>query len=62
MTGVQTCALPISGLGFFLKSPVLLFVALFMMGAHSTLFGPVTYAILPQHLKQEELVGGNGLV
>ncbi len=52
----------VAGLGFFLKSPVLLFVALFMMGAHSTLFGPVKYAILPQHLKQEELVGGNGLV
>ncbi len=52
----------VAGLGFFLRSPVLLFVALFMMGAHSTLFGPVKYAILPQHLKQEELVGGNGLV
>jgi 1-acyl-sn-glycerol-3-phosphate acyltransferase len=52
----------VAGLGFFLKSPLVLFMALFMMGAHSTLFGPVKYAILPQHLKQEELVGGNGLV
>ena len=52
----------VAGLGFFFKSPVLLFVALFMMGTHSTLFGPVKYAILPQHLKQAELVGGNGLV
>ena len=32
------------------------------MGVHSTLFGPVKYAILPQHLKSEELIGGNGLV
>ena len=32
------------------------------MGVHSTLFGPVKYAILPQHLQPEELVGGNGLV
>ena len=32
------------------------------MGFHSTLFGPVKYAYLPQQLKQEELVGGNGLV
>ncbi len=32
------------------------------MGVHSTLFGPVKYAILPQHLKPEELIGGNGLV
>ena len=52
----------VAGLGFYVKSPVLLFVALFMMGMHSTLFGPVKYAILPQHLKQHELVGGNGLV
>ena len=52
----------VAGLGFFFRSPVLLFLALFMMGTHSTLFGPVKYAILPQHLKQEELVGGNGLV
>ena len=32
------------------------------MGVHSTLFGPVKYAILPQHLRSDELVGGNGLV
>lgn len=52
----------VAGLGFYLRSPALLFLALFMMGTHSTLFGPVKYAILPQHLKKEELVGGNGLV
>ena len=32
------------------------------MGVHSTLFGPVKYSILPQHLRDEELVGGNALV
>jgi 1-acyl-sn-glycerol-3-phosphate acyltransferase len=36
--------------------------ALFLMGVHSTLFGPVKYSYLPQHLRQEELVGGNGMV
>ncbi|WP_347252683.1 MFS transporter [Dokdonella sp.] len=40
----------------------LLFVVLFLMGLHSTMFGPIKYAILPQALKNEELVGGNGLV
>jgi 1-acyl-sn-glycerol-3-phosphate acyltransferase len=40
---------------------VLLF-ALFLFGVHSTLFGPVKYAILPQHLHEDELVGGNALV
>ena len=36
--------------------------ALFLLGLHSTLFGPVKYAILPQHLREDELVGGNALV
>ena len=48
--------------GFFLHNIWLLGAALFMMGMHSTLFGPVKYAYLPQHLQQNELVGGNGMV
>ncbi len=48
--------------GFALRSLTLLFVALALLGVHSTLFGPVKYAILPQTLKTEELVGGNGMV
>jgi len=40
----------------------LLFVVLFLMGLHSTVFGPIKYAILPQALRKDELVGGNGLV
>ena len=48
--------------GFVASSVTLLFVALALLGIHSTLFGPVKYAILPQHLTLEELVGGNGLV
>ena len=43
-------------------STLLLYAATFMMGVHSTLFGPVKYAYLPQHLRDNELVGGNGLV
>jgi 1-acyl-sn-glycerol-3-phosphate acyltransferase len=49
-------------IGFWRRDLVTLFVALGLMGVHSTLFGPVKYAILPQHLRSEELVGGNGLV
>jgi 1-acyl-sn-glycerol-3-phosphate acyltransferase len=48
--------------GFWMRDLATLFAALALMGVHSTLFGPVKYAILPQHLKPEELVGGNGLV
>ncbi|WP_020167382.1 MULTISPECIES: MFS transporter [Methylotenera] len=48
--------------GFYLHNIWLLSAALFMMGMHSTLFGPVKYSYLPQHLKENELVGGNGMV
>lgn len=48
--------------GFYLHSATLLYTGTFLMGLHSTLFGPVKFAYLPQHLDQTELVGGNGLV
>lgn len=48
--------------GFYLHNIWLLSAALFMMGMHSTLFGPIKYSYLPQHLKQQELIGGNGMV
>jgi len=52
----------IGAIGFYRRDLVLLFLALALMGVHSTLFGPVKYAILPQHLRTDELIGGNGLV
>ncbi|MDK9704849.1 MAG: MFS transporter [Sulfuritalea sp.] len=52
----------VAGIGLALHSIAVLFVSLFLLGLHSTLFGPVKYAILPQHLKSEELVGGNALI
>lgn len=52
----------LAGVGFALESLVLLLAALFLLGLQSTLFGPVKYAILPQHLRPDELVGGNALV
>jgi 1-acyl-sn-glycerol-3-phosphate acyltransferase len=52
----------VGALGFYWMHLELLLGALFMMGMHSTMFGPVKYAYLPQHLKKEELVGGNGLI
>jgi len=51
-----------AAIGFYYHELTILFVALFLMGFHSTLFGPAKYGILPQHLRQEELMGGNGLV
>lgn len=51
-----------ASIGFITHTLWLLVLALFMMGMHSTLFGPVKYAYLPQHLAEKELVGGNGMV
>ena len=52
----------VAAIGFFLHSLAVLLGALCLLGLHSTLFGPVKYAILPQHLTEDELVGGNALV
>lgn len=52
----------IGGAGFVTHHAPLLYLCTFLMGVHSTLFGPVKYAYLPQHLDDRELVGGNGLV
>lgn len=48
--------------GLLLQSIPLMLLALFAMGVHSTFFGPIKYAILPQHLRKEEVLGGTGLV
>ncbi|WP_282339517.1 MFS transporter [Pseudomonas sp. PS02288] len=52
----------IGATGFLLNLLPLMFLALFGMGVHSALFGPVKYSILPQALRDDELVGGNALV
>jgi 1-acyl-sn-glycerol-3-phosphate acyltransferase len=52
----------LAAVGWFTHTLWLLMVAIFGMGMHSTLFGPVKYAYMPQHLKPEELTGGNGIV
>ncbi|NNG22360.1 MFS transporter [Telluria aromaticivorans] len=52
----------IAGIGWMTHTLWLLIAAVVGMGLHSTLFGPVKYAYLPQQLKPEELVGGNGVI
>ncbi len=51
-----------AAIAFWLQDLVTLIALLFLMGTQSSLFGPVKYSILPQHLADHELVGGNGLV
>ena len=48
--------------GFFSADIPILLSCVFLMGLHSTLFGPVKFAYLPQHLNERELTGGNGMV
>ncbi len=48
--------------GLILHNIPLLLAALFAMGVHSSFFGPIKYAVLPQHLKSDEVLGGTGLV
>ncbi|MFL6797298.1 MAG: acyl-[ACP]--phospholipid O-acyltransferase [Xanthobacteraceae bacterium] len=56
--GVATLAV----LGFYLHSIPLLYLALFLFGVIASLFGPIKYGILPDHLARSELPAGNALV
>ncbi len=52
----------IAGYGLITANAPVLLACVFLFGLHSTLFGPVKYSYLPQHLQMRELTGGNGLV
>ena len=63
---LEIAIMAVAALAFVIDAPDLqaglLLVCTFLMGLHSTLFGPVKYALLPQVLAERELVGGNALV
>ena len=59
---LELAVMLLGAVGLMSKNLAILLCALFLGGVQSALFGPVKYAILPQHLKETELVGGNGLV
>jgi 1-acyl-sn-glycerol-3-phosphate acyltransferase len=48
--------------GLLLRNATMLLGVLFLVGTQATFYGPVKYSILPQHLREEELVRGNALV
>ncbi|MBP8101423.1 MAG: MFS transporter, partial [Burkholderiaceae bacterium] len=52
----------IAAYGFLTGTVAVLLLCTFLMGLHSTLFGPVKFAYLPQVLGERELTGGNGMV
>lgn len=52
----------VGAVGLLLSSVPIMLAAVLAMGVHSTFFGPIKYAILPQHLQPDEVLGGTGLV
>lgn len=52
----------IGALGIYTHNVVIMLAALFLMGVHSSFFGPIKYAILPQHLNEDEVLAGTGWV
>lgn len=58
---LEVAIMCVAGIGWVTHHLWLLIAAVVGMGIHSTLFGPVKYAYLPQQLKPEELIGGNGV-
>jgi len=58
----EIIVMALAGVGFVRSDVPLLLGCVFLMGLHSTLFGPVKFAYLPQHLHERELTGGNGMV
>lgn len=52
----------VGGVGLWLHSIPIMLTALFLLGLQSTFFGPIKYAVLPQHLERDEVLAGTGLV
>lgn len=52
----------IAAIGFITHSIYFLLVVLFCLGVQATFFGPIKYALLPQHLREDELLAGNGYI
>jgi 1-acyl-sn-glycerol-3-phosphate acyltransferase len=59
---LEIAIMAIAAFGFFTANVVVLLLCTFLMGLHSTLFGPVKFAYMPQVLDERELTGGNGMV
>jgi acyl-[acyl-carrier-protein]-phospholipid O-acyltransferase/long-chain-fatty-acid--[acyl-carrier-protein] ligase len=59
---IEIMLMIIAAIGFYLQNINLLLFVLFSLGVHSTFFGPIKYAILPEHLHSDELIAGNGLI
>jgi len=52
----------LGAIGFWMGDAYFLVAVLFLMGTQSAFFGPLKYSILPDHLQENELIGGNALI
>ena len=52
----------IGAAGILFQSIPIMLIALFALGTQSAFLGPIKYAILPQHLYEDEVLGGTGLI
>jgi acyl-[acyl-carrier-protein]-phospholipid O-acyltransferase/long-chain-fatty-acid--[acyl-carrier-protein] ligase len=59
---VEIAVAAVAVTGYWLASVPIMFAALFMFGIIATLFGPIKYGILPDHLHPEEVPAGNALI
>lgn len=59
---VEILLMGLASVGFYTEDVTYLLIALFFMGSQSAFFGPLKYGILPDHLRQDELIGGNALI
>ncbi|PZU17116.1 MAG: MFS transporter [Citromicrobium sp.] len=62
LVGAAGLVMAFEGIAVHSVAIPLMLTALFGMGVHSTFFGPIKYAILPQHLHPQEVLAGTGLV
>src|SRR5262249_45725855 len=62
MKVAELALLVVCGLGLWRDSIPALLAVLVALGVQATFFGPLKYGILPDHLRDDELVGGNGMI
>jgi hypothetical protein len=59
---LEVVIMALAAWGFVTHEVITLLICTFLMGLHSTVFGPAKYAYLPQALNEHEILGGNGMV
>lgn len=59
---IEVIIMILASMGIFLQNYYLLFIVLFMLGTHSTFFGPIKYSLIPEYTEEDKIVFSNALV